>query len=242
MARVTPSGEILGATIEDLDISQPLSPTDTALILASLGRYGVLRFPGQNLDAGQQKAFAGRFGTLEVNVAAGPYTVAPHKEIMILSNIVENGRAIGLGDAGQGWHTDMSYSADIAFANVLYAIKVPKRNGEPLGTTEFANMHAAYEELPAAIKTRLADATALHDFAKFWDMMRARPGSTRPPLTEAQRRQKPPVSHPVFLTHPITHRKVLYCNPGYAIRINGFDPAESEEILDLLFAHQLQPK
>ena len=67
---------------------------------------------------------------------------------MILSNIVENGKPIGLADAGQDWHTDMSYSQTIAFANVLYGIKIPRRDGKPLGTTEFCNMHAAYDGLP----------------------------------------------------------------------------------------------
>src|SRR4030095_4832727 len=60
----------------------------------------------------------------------------------------------GLGDAGQGWHTDMSYSKEIALANVLYAIKVPARDGRPLGDTQFRNMHAAYEDLPGDNKTR----------------------------------------------------------------------------------------
>ena len=242
MTNVIPSGKTLGARVEGLDLSKPLSPADRALVLESLGRYGVLSFPNQKLDAGQQKAFAAPFGTLEINVAAGPYTVAPHKDVMVLSNIVENGRNIGLGDAGQGWHTDMSYSADIAFANVLYGIKIPYRDGVSLGGTQFANMHAAYDDLPAAMKTKLEGKTALHDFAKFWDMMRSKPGTTRGPLTEEQRRQKPPVSHPVFLTHPVTGRKVLYCNPGYAIRINELPAVESDEVLEMLFAHQLQDK
>ena len=57
------------------------------------------------------------------------------------------------------------------------------------------------------------------DFNKFWEMMRREKGSRRPPLTEAQRKAKPPVSHPIFLTHPVTGRKSLYANPGYAMRI-----------------------
>jgi taurine dioxygenase len=103
-------------------------------------------------------------------------------------------------------------------------------------------MHAAYDDLPADIKARLEGKTITHDFAKFWDKMRAQPGSTRKPLTEEQRRKKPPVSHPVFLTHPITGRKVLYCNPGYAMRINELPEGESDELLAFLFKHQLQPK
>src|SRR5690606_15540445 len=73
-------------------------------------------------------------------------------------------------------------------------------------------------------------------------MMRREKGSTRPPLTEEQRRKKPPVSHPIFLVHPITGRKVLYANPGYAVRINELPEARSAEVLDFLFKHQLQEK
>jgi taurine dioxygenase len=61
-------------------------------------------------------------------------------------------------------------------------------------------------------------------------------------MTEEQRKRRPPSVHPLFLTHPITGRLVLYCNPGYAIRINELGEAESERMLEQLFAHQLQPK
>jgi taurine dioxygenase len=136
----------------------------------------------------------------------------------------------------------MSYSSTIAFANVLYGIRIPHRDGLPLGATEFANMHAAYDDLPEELKQRLKHATALHDFNKFWEMMRREKGSTRPALTEEQRRQRPAVSHPVFLKHPITERYVLYANPGYTVRINDVPEQESNELLEFLFAHQLQPK
>ena len=238
---VIPSGETLGATIEGVDLAAPLDKTQFGEILAAFGRYGVLRFPRQRIDAAQLKAFSARFGSLEINVA-GAYQEPEHPEVMILSNIVENGKPIGASDAGQDWHTDMSYSATIALANVLYAQKVPHRDGKPLGGTEFANMHAAYDGLPDELKTRLDGMTVLHDFAKFWDMMRQRPGSWRPPLSDEQRHQKPPVSHPIFLTHPIARTKVLYCNPGYAIRINELPEKESDEMLAFLFRHQLQPK
>jgi taurine dioxygenase len=92
------------------------------------------------------------------------------------------------------------------------------------------------------LKEQLASATATHDFNKFWENMRTRPGSIRPALTPEQRATRPPSVHPVFLTHPITGRKVLYCNPGYAVRINELDEAESERVLERLFEHQLQPK
>jgi taurine dioxygenase len=241
MPTVVPSSEILGARIEGLDLSRRLERDELVLIVRSLAAYGVVCFPGQVLEAAQLKAFSAQFGTLEVNVA-GSFQEPGVPEVMILSNIVENGRPIGMADAGQNWHTDMSYSRTIAYANVLYGIRIPRRDGLALGNTEFLSMQAAYDDLPDAIKQRLKDATALHDFNKFWEKMRREKGSKRPPLTEEQRRTKPPVSHPVFLTHPISGRRVLYANPGYAVRIDGVSDAESEELLGFLFEHQLQPK
>src|SRR5689334_3792887 len=238
---IRPSGHTLGAAVEGCDLSKALDSAAVAAVVRALGDYGVLCFAQQTLDAAALKRFSAQFGTLEVNVAASLYR-ADVPEVMTLSNIVENGRPIGLPDAGQDWHTDMSYSRTIALATVLYAVRIPRRDGEALGNTEFLNMHAAYEELPQDIKARLAGATATHDFNKFWDMMRNTRGSNRPPLTEAQRLQKPPVSHPIFLRHPITGRFVLYANPGYAVRIDGLPQAESDALLHRLFEHQLQPR
>ena len=240
-AKLTPSGHTLGATLAGLNLASELCPAELASVMQALGQYGVLRFPQQTLTAAQLKAFSAQLGDLEINVASA-YQEPGLPEVMILSNLTENGKPIGLSDAGQDWHTDMSYSRQIAFANVLYALRIPRRNGIPLGSTSFCNMHAAYDDLPAAMKTKLDGMTVLHDFAKFWDKMRQREGSHRKPLTEAQRNAKPPVSHPIFLTHPLTGRKVLYANPGYSMRINELPPAESDEILEFLFVHQTQPK
>src|SRR5262245_15671170 len=168
MLAIRPTGRALGATIDGVDLSRALTDHEFGAILGALGRYGALCFPGQELDTAALKAFAGRFGELEVNVA-GTFQDPVHPEVMTLSNIKENGRPIGLGDAGQDWHTDMSYSSTIAFANVLYALKVPRRNRQPLGATEFAGMHAAYDDLPADPKTRHAGATILHDYPLFRD-------------------------------------------------------------------------
>jgi len=239
--RIEPKEAPLGATIYDVDLSQPLVDADYRAIEAALGSYGVVSFPNQTLTVRQQRDFAQRFGKLEINVANVNQDEA-FPEVMILSNIVENYKPLGLNDAGQGWHTDMSYSKTIAFANVLYGLKIPHRDGKPLGNTEFCNMHAAYADLPTAIKQELDGMTITHDFNKFWEMMRSQPGSRRAPLTEAQRQRKPPVSHPVFLTHPITDCKVLYANPGYSVRINELPPSRSIEVLAFLFEHQLQEK
>jgi taurine dioxygenase len=163
---------------------------------------------------------------------------------MILSNIVRDGKPMGLDDAGQDWHTDMSFSKMIAFVNVLYALKIPHRDRRPLGATLFANMAEAYDTLPEDVKRRIEHCTATHDFEKFWEMMRSRGGaaSSRAPLTDAQRRQKPPVPHPMVMVHPISGRRSLYADPGYTVRIDGVPEAESKELLQFLFQHQLQSR
>ena len=239
--KAIPTGQTLGARVEGLSLAAPLSADARDQVIALLGRHGVLEFPQQELTTRELRDFSAHFGALEINVAAS-HQEPGLPEVMTLSNIVENGQAIGLADAGQGWHTDMSYSRMIAFTNILYGIEIPVRDGQPLGATEFCNMHAAYDDLPQDVKALLADKTAEHDFEKFWDWMRRERGSARPALTAAQRAARPPVSHPVFLTHPITGRKVLYCNPGYAMRINELPTKQSTELLDYLFAHQLQDK
>ena len=241
MLNVTPSGQGLGARVENIDLSQPISQASYKEIEGLLGKYGVLCFPKQTLTPQQLKNFSQHFGTLEINVA-NSYQEPGLPEVMTLSNIRVEGKPIGLGDAGQDWHTDMSYSKMIAFTNVLYAMQIPYRDGKPLGNTEFSNMRAAYETLPEDLRQKLDGMTVLHDFNKFWEKMRSQPGSTRAPLTPEQRAAKPPVSHPIFLTHPITGQKVLYANPGYSIRINELPADESDRILKFLFEHQLQPQ
>lgn len=238
MLSIEPTGAILGAAVHGVDVRR-LDDREFARVLLALGQHGVLRFPNQQLDLGDLRRFSERFGEIQ-----GPSSTPETDEARVgtLSNLKENGKYIGSPDAGQDWHTDMSYRDVMGFVNVLYGIRIPRRNGVPLGGTEFSNMHAACDALSTEIRARLADVTATHDFAKFWEHMRRNHASERPPMTEEQRRRRPPVVHPLFLTHPITCRKVLYANPGYTTRINGLAERESDEILQYLFDFQLQPR
>src|SRR6266540_6128904 len=158
MATIEPSGEILGATVRGVNLAEPLGDADLATILTSLGRHGVLRFPDQRIDAAALRDFSQRFGGIQSMLTGFHEPGMP--EVGILSNIVEDGRPIGLADAGQDWHTDMSYNPTIGFLNVLFAVKVPRRNGQVLGNTAFVNTQAAYEDLSEEVKARLANATA----------------------------------------------------------------------------------
>ena len=241
MLTIEPNSTTLGATEHGADLSKPLSNADFGRILKGLGDHAILRFPDQHLDPVDVYHFSIRFGEIQ-----GPSRVDPNEAIDplayvgILSNIKENGEYIGSPDAGQDWHTDMSYRDVRGFVNVLYGIEIPRRNGRALGGTEFGDMAAAYDALPDEMKVRLEHMTATHDFEKFWEHMRQDRNSGRPAMTPEQRLRRPPVVHKVVLTHPISGRKILYCNPGYAIRINELPAAESDALLEYLFAHQLE--
>ena len=143
MATIEPTGQILGATVRGVDLAKPLDDADFAAILLALGRHGVLRFPDQRLEASALRDFSQRFGRIQAMLSG--YHEPGLPEVGILSNVVENGRPIGLADAGQDWHTDMSYNPTIGFLNVLFAVKVPRRNGQVLGATAFVNTRAAYD-------------------------------------------------------------------------------------------------
>lgn len=239
--QITPTGRTLGATVTGIDLARPLSAAEIDHLTVLLCRHGVLEFTGQQLSNEDLARFSAYFGELHVS-PGGRAQVSGFPEVMVLSNIIENGKPVGLGDAGQSWHTDMSYMNMIAFANCLYGLIIPHRDGKPLGATQFRNTHQAWDELPDEVKQLLDGKTVTHDFNKFWDLMRSRPGSRREALSAAERAQRPPAVHPAVLEHPVTGRKVLYVNPGYAVRINEMSEADSDRWLEWLFAYQESPR
>src|SRR5262245_60337713 len=118
MTAVEPTGQILGATVQGVDLAKPLSDADFATILRALGRHGVLRFPAQRLEAVELRDFSRRFGLIQATLT-GRHHEPGMPEVGYLSNIIENGEPIGITDAGQDWHTDMSYNETVGFLNVL---------------------------------------------------------------------------------------------------------------------------
>jgi taurine dioxygenase len=240
---IQPTGQTLGATLTGLDLTQPVSKPDFATLLRALGEHGVLRFPGQLISPKELVAFSSLFGKLQV-LSAAQHFEPGMPEVTILSNVKEDGKPIGIADAGQFWHTDMTYNKaqGVGFVNVLVCHAVPMRDGKLLGNTEFANTQQAYVDLPEDIKQRLANATAIHDLNKSWEWLINVKKSPRKPLTPEERAERPPVPHPVFLTHPITGRKVIYVNPNFTVNIEGMPADESDRMLEYLYQHILKPE
>ena len=119
MLTIEPTGAVLGATVRGIDVARPLREPDLGRILLALGKHGVLRFPDQHLDLGALKRFSEQFGEIQGGGNREHDPTQEYPEIDILSNLKENGKYIGSPDAGQDWHTDMTYREVPGFVNVL---------------------------------------------------------------------------------------------------------------------------
>ena len=223
-----------GAEITGLDLSQPLSTADFHRIHQAHLRYHVLVFRQQTLTPQQQIDFSRRFGPLQIHVLR-QFLLTGYPEILIVSNIMREGKPVGLGDAGKYWHSDLSYKETPSLGSMLYARILPETGGD----TQFANMHRAWETLPEALRQAVEGRRAVHSYTatysqpKFGDQW-------RPSLTEKQLSEVKSVSHPIIRTHPETGRKALFVSEGFTTHIEGIPEDESREILQALYHHSVR--
>ena len=226
----------LGAEVVGLDLSQPVSDVDFARIHAAHLDHHVLVFRDQRITPRQQKEFSRRFGPLQIHVLRN-FQLQGHPEVLIVSNIIENGKPIGLGDAGHFWHSDLSYKERPSLGSFLHAQELPEEGGDTL----FANMHLAYDTLPAALRTAIRGARAEHSYLAKYDELQER-NPYRPKLTQAQIDEVKPVVHPVARVHPETGRRALFVSEHFTTRIIGLPEDESKALLQELFAHSVKPE
>jgi len=236
MLATNPLSEGFGVEAHGVDLARPMSDAAFAAVEQAFLESQVLVFRGQTLTPAQFVAFARRFGPPEPHVIDQFHHPAD-PNILILSNRVENGRPLGLADAGTYFHTDYSYLAVPARATTLYSIDVPVAGGNTL----FANQYAAYDDLPAATKRRIDPLVAIHHYGN----RNNEDETTRTVaslLNDSQKQKMPLVSHPVVRSHPTTGRKALYAVSGSSFGIDGMPEDEACALLDELAAHATQPK
>jgi taurine dioxygenase len=149
--RAKPLSPLFGVEIEDVDLSQDLDDPTFARIEQAFNQRSVALFRSQRITHARHVEFSRRFGALEIHVLR-EYVRPEHPEIYVLSNIIENGKPVGIKDAGNYWHTDLSYTRAPSRGSIMYAIEVPEQDGVPLGDTQFASTAAAYDALSAEMK------------------------------------------------------------------------------------------
>ncbi|KJV10465.1 taurine dioxygenase [Elstera litoralis] len=230
--------EILGAEILNLDLSQPLDDADFARIRRRLADRAVLVFRDQEaLTPDQHIAFSRRFGPLEIHVQHH-FHLAGHPEILIVSNVIEDGKPIGLVDAGKYWHSDLSYMALPSLGSLLHSKEWPAEGGDTL----FVNMVAAYEALPDDLKAKIDGLSAEHSYLARNLKQQKLNGELRPGLTAEQAARVPPVVHPIVRVHPESGKRALFVSEGFTTHILGLPEEESDALLAQLYAHSTAPQ
>lgn len=204
----------VGAVIDGVDLTQPLSDGQMAELEQALLDHQVLVFPGQDALTPRQLAdFGLRWGELHIHPAGGKHPDVD--EVLVLDST--RGRVQPPFVQRGGWHSDVSWHATPPKISLLTAKLIPSVGGD----TAFANQYLAYDFLPDGVKAKLEGATATHSADVFG---RATAGI-------------PDVSHPVVRTHPLTGRKALYVNPVFTKCIDGWDEEESKRMLHYLYDH-----
>jgi taurine dioxygenase len=226
----------LGAEVFGLDLGRELPDDAFQRIHRAHLDHHLLVFRDQRITPRQQIDFSRRFGALQIHVLRN-FQLADHPEVLVISNIIENGQPTGLGDAGHFWHSDLSYKETPSLGSMLHAQELPAEGGDTL----FANMHLAWDTLPAALRSAVRGLRAEHSYLTQYEELRRR-SPFRPALTEAQIAEVKPVLHPVVRTHPETGRKALFVSEHFTTRIDGLPEDESRALLGELFAHSTRPE
>jgi taurine dioxygenase len=229
---IVPTGAALGAEIRGVNLARSHDDTTFAAIERAYNQYGVIFFRGQDIAPPQQVAFTRRFGEIEFNIFGERWSVPGSPEIVVVSNVTEDGQPIGVRRAGENWHSDMCYAPRPPRGTMLYALEIPDLFGLSLGDTEFASAAAAWDALPEPLRRLIEGRRAVFDFA-------GRKRAFPPKQSEIDR--YPPVMHPIVRTHPCTGRKCLYVMRDDCTGIEGIEPAEAEALIAALADHIVKP-
>ncbi len=231
---IRPISRHAGAEILGIDLAQPLDEPVCRDIRRTLGERGVVFFRDQNLTPDQLLAVGRRFG--DIHVSKLIRKVPGHPQVAEVRKEPEQTR-----NTGGNWHTDHAYAAVPPLGSLLIARELPEVGGDTL----FANMCAAYDGLSAGLKKTLAGLRAVH--AKAHALDNANLSSERQVAAahvaaiEREDLEEQAI-HPATPRHPETGRRILFVNPTYTVRFDGWTAAESAPLLGTLYRHASDPE
>lgn len=192
--RLQPLPRPPGAEVLDFD-ARRIGPDVVEAVMAALAEHGLLILRDQKLTPAELVAISRCFGELEPPTR-DQFCLPDHPEVFVVSNVVENGRAIGLANDDLAWHTDQTYFARPTAYTFLYGIETPREGADTL----FCETYSLYEGLDQATRDRYAGIKIEFSHRKLHG------GNVSP----EQAARYPDVVHPLVRTHPISKRKSLY--------------------------------
>ena len=250
--KVLPTGKAVGAEIQGMDLSRPISQDVQAALRDAWAKHMVIYWRGQTISDDQLMDVSAVFGPphtaaarkYHLNVGEhvdDEYMISRHPSVSIISNVGRDGKPVmdngGLGSYEVVWHTDNSYVQTPPAGSMLYSLEVPMNGG---GDTSFNNQYRAYEELPDDLKRAIEGKSQVHDSSRNSAGV-LRPGVKLP--TQPEEVEGP--THPLVRVHPVTGKRALYLGRRRvwpSNYIHGFSNADSEALLDKLWAHATQEK
>jgi len=235
--QVEPTGAGLGATLSGLDPAA-LRPADIAAIEQAILDHLVIRIRGCSFDDIAFTRFGEAFGTIKPSPSftrSRPTYIEAAPLVTVISNVVENGQAVGEHADGElNWHTDLAFTDEPSALTMLIARETPPEGGD----TSFANMIAAYDALPDSLKQRIAGLKLKHQ-ASHNAQGGPRPGYKH--ITTQDVREMPGPIHPIVRTHPKSGRQALYLGRRFGGYVPGLELARSEALLDELWSYATLP-
>ncbi|MBL6951358.1 MAG: TauD/TfdA family dioxygenase [Alphaproteobacteria bacterium] len=227
---IRPVSGALGAEIHGVDLAGETDPAIWDALRSAIAEHGVIFFRDQALTPAQHIAMAEQFAPININrffthAEDYPQIAEVRKEPEQKNNI------------GGGWHTDHSYDIAPAFGSILLAREVPAQGGD----TQFADLALAYDKLSEGLKATLKTLSAVHSSRHVFGKAAVRPDDLTSRIGNADAATQDAI-HPMVIRHPESGRQVLFVNPGFTLRIDGWTAEESKPLLDYLYEHAKRPE
>ena len=217
------AAELHGVTLGDIAADDAAY----AAVRAAFEQHSVLVFRGQQVADEGQFAFSRRFGPPEVT-KVGSLGTGSH--FVILSTIGPDGKVVPpdhryalRNKANQLWHTDSSFKRVPALTSVLSARIIPARGGE----TEFVSTRLAFERLDPALRKKLENSFAWHDYAHSRGQIAADLANPE------ERAALPPQCWRMVWKNPVNGRSALYL-ASHAYAVEGMEASAGKKLIDEL--------
>ena len=232
MSKVKQLAYALGAQIEGVSVSEPLSDVQTAIIKKIWHEHHIVLLREQNAEPREIIEFAGNFGDLDDHASTPYYRLENFPQLMEITTRPINGRPSETRNVGRNWHSDYSYTQRPAAASMLFCVEPAPVGGE----TMFCNMVKAYETLSKPMQKIVDELHSVYDISLTAGLFQRDPKEV-----EETRKLNPPIAHPTVRVHPESGKKALYVSERVS-HFHGMTSEESKPLINYLCYHATRPE